>query len=98
MIEDEEKGEREVVTRFIYVEAQKAEPVLVVPEAGIQVESNGNDDGLEEFIMVGPSDVEKGLTFLETLLVVGIAILASCTVTIILIKVLGCRKESSVFN
>lgn len=99
MIEDEEKGEKEVVTRFIYVEAKKQEPILVVPEAGIQVDGGGSgDDGLEEFIMVEPSNVERGLTLLETLLVVGIAILASCVVVIVLIKVLGCRKESAVFN
>lgn len=92
VIKDEEKGEEEVVTRFIYVDAKKPEPVLVAPSAGIQVEKE--DSAFDDFIMVGQSEGDTGLTLFETLMVVGIAVIASCTVTIVIIKILGCKKEA----
>ena len=83
------------MTRFIYVDAKKRDPVIVSASTGIQVESSGDDgEGLDEFIMVGPSGNDKGLSLFETLLVVGIAVIASCTVTIVIIKILTCKKDS----
>ena len=35
VIQDEEKGEEEVVTRFIYVDAKKPDPVIISASTGI---------------------------------------------------------------
>lgn len=80
--------------------AAKPDPVIVQTPKELPAGSSGDDSEAEDLLAFAAGDGEGSLTAVETLLIVGVAVLASSTITVILVKVTKCcgRSEARVIH